>query len=85
VENGVGITLAKNGATVPQTMAALGDKTPKVALYYCRLANQPVLNDRAAEIIDAAFEKGPRSRRLTEQTENGSFHYRSYPLSFLIV
>lgn len=52
-----GITLAENGATVPQIMAALGHKTPKMALYYCRLANQRLLNDQAAEIIDAVFEK----------------------------
>jgi integrase len=34
-----GITLAENGRRVPQIMAALGHKTPKMALYYCRLAD----------------------------------------------
>jgi integrase len=52
-----GITLAENGATVPQIMAALGHKTPKLALYYCRLANQKKLNEQAAEIIDMVFER----------------------------
>ena len=41
-----GILLAENGATVPQIMAALGHTTPKLALYYCRLAQQKLLNDR---------------------------------------
>jgi hypothetical protein len=47
--------LAENGATVPQIMAALGHKTPKMALYYCRLANQKLLADQAADILDIAF------------------------------
>jgi integrase len=50
-----GIMLAENGATVPQIMAALGHKTPKMALYYCRLANQKKLADQAADILDIAF------------------------------
>ena len=50
-----GIMLAENGATVPQIMAALGHKTPKMALYYCRLANQKLLADQAADILDIAF------------------------------
>jgi integrase len=50
-----GIMLAENGATVPQVMAALGHKTPKMALYYCRLANQKKLADQAADIFDLAF------------------------------
>jgi integrase len=50
-----GIMLAENGATVPQIMAALGHKTPKMALYYCRLANQKLLADQAADILDLAF------------------------------
>jgi integrase len=50
-----GILLAENGATVPQIMAALGHKTPKMALYYCRLANQKLLADQAADILDIAF------------------------------
>src|SRR5205814_3345377 len=49
-----GIMLAENGATVPQIMSALGHKTPKMALYYCRLANQKLLADQAADILDLA-------------------------------
>jgi integrase len=56
-----GIMLAENGATVPQIMAALGHKTPKMALYYCRLANQKLLADQAADILDIAF--GERTER----------------------
>ena len=56
-----GIMLAENGATVPQIMAALGHKTPKMALYYCRLANQKLLADQAADILDIAF--GERAER----------------------
>jgi hypothetical protein len=37
---------------VPQIMAALGHKTPKLALYYTRLANQALLSDQATEIMD---------------------------------
>jgi integrase len=56
-----GIILAENGATVPQIMAALGHKTPKMALYYCRLANQKKLAEQAADILDLAF--GERRER----------------------
>jgi integrase len=52
-----GIYLAENGANVPQIMAALGHKTPKMALYYCRLANQKLLADQVTELLDAADEK----------------------------
>ena len=52
-----GIMLAENGATVPQIMAALGHTTPKLALYYCRLAQQKTLNDQAVAIMDDVFEK----------------------------
>jgi len=57
-----GILLAENGATVPQIMAALGHKTPKMALYYCRLANQKLLADQAADILDLAFAKRAEGR-----------------------
>jgi hypothetical protein len=40
---------------VLEIMAALGHKTPKMALYYCRLANQKLLADQAADILDIAF------------------------------
>ena len=49
-----GIMLAENGATVPQIMAALGHKTPKMALYYCRLANQKLWAEQESEILDLA-------------------------------
>lgn len=52
-----GIMLAENGATVQMIMAALGHTTPKLALYYCRLANQRLLNEQAAAIIDDVFER----------------------------
>jgi hypothetical protein len=38
----------------PQIMAALGHTTPKLALYYCRLAQQKLLNDQAVAILDDA-------------------------------
>jgi integrase len=57
-----GILLAENGATVPQIMAALGHTTPKLALYYCRLAQQKVLNDQAVAIMDEAFERRDSER-----------------------
>ena len=52
-----GILLAENGATVPLIMAALGHTTPKLALYYCRLAQQKLLNDQAVAIMDDVFER----------------------------
>lgn len=58
-----GIMLAENGATVPQIMAALGHKTPRMALYYCRLANQNKLADQAADILDLAFAGRESSRQ----------------------
>jgi integrase len=67
-----GIMLAENGATVPQIMAALGHKTPKMALYYCRLANQNKLADQAADILDLAFagrEEGRQAR--VQKRRNG--------------
>ena len=60
-----GIMLAENGATVPQIMAALGHTTPKLALYYCRLAQQKTLNDQAVAIMDQAFERKDAEREAT--------------------
>jgi integrase len=57
-----GIMLAENGATVPQIMAALDHKTPKMALYYCRLANQKLLAEQAADILDLAFANRAEGR-----------------------
>ena len=52
-----GIMLAENGATVPMIMAALGHKSPKLALYYTRLADQAKLSDQASEIINMVFNR----------------------------
>jgi integrase len=57
-----GIMLAENGATVPQIMAALGHTTPKLALYYCHLAQQKTLNDQAVAIMDQVFERKDAER-----------------------
>ena len=57
-----GIMLAENGATVPMIMAALGHTTPKLALYYCRLAQQKTLNDQAVAIMDQVFERKDAER-----------------------
>ena len=57
-----GIMLAENGANVQVIMAALGHKTPKMALYYCRLADQKKLADQAADILDLAFEQRDEAR-----------------------
>jgi integrase len=64
-----GIMLAENGATVPQIMAALGHKTPKMALYYCRLANQKLLAEQASEILDLAFAKRGEQREAKATAE----------------
>jgi integrase len=52
-----GIMLAENGATVPMIMAALGHKSPKLALYYTRLADQAKLSDQASEIVNMVFNR----------------------------
>lgn len=64
-----GIMLAENGANVQVIMAALGHKTPKMALYYCRLADQKKLADQAADILDMVFERrdAARASRVTER------------------
>jgi integrase len=67
-----GILLAENGATVPQIMAALGHKTPKMALYYCRLANQKLLADQAADILDIAFGERAERRQAKVATRRAS-------------
>jgi integrase len=67
-----GIMLAENGATVPQIMAALGHKTPKMALYYCRLADQTRLADQAADILDLAFaDRGDRRAAKVAKRRSG--------------
>jgi hypothetical protein len=71
-----GIMLAENGATVPMIMAALGHTTPKLALYYCRLAQQKTLNDQAVAIMDQVFERKDarargRDRRQAQSDQAG--------------
>ena len=56
------VELAEAGATVEELMAVLGHKTPKMALYYCRLADQKKLADQAADILDLAFEQRDEAR-----------------------
>ena len=74
-----GIMLAENGATVPMIMAALGHKTPKMALYYCRLANQNKLADQAADVLDLAF--GERAERRAGQGGGPSRQHESRALN----
>jgi integrase len=64
-----GIMLAENGATVPQIMAALGHRSPKLALYYCRLANQKKLSDQSAEILDMVFEAKAAAKVKTRRAQ----------------
>jgi integrase len=48
-----GVALAEAGATVPEIMAVLGHRTPKMALEYCREANKQTLNDSAMDKWEA--------------------------------
>jgi integrase len=66
-----GIMLAENGATVPMIMAALGHTTPKLALYYCRLAQQKALNDQAVAIMDEVFERKDAEREAAIAARRG--------------
>jgi integrase len=66
-----GIMLAENGASVPQIMAALGHTTPKLALYYCRLAQQKTLNDQAVAIMDEVFERKDAERAAAIAAKRG--------------
>ena len=38
-------------------MAALGHKSPKLALHYTRLADQAKLSDQASEIVNMVFNR----------------------------
>jgi integrase len=66
-----GILLAENGATVPQIMAALGHTTPKLALYYCRSAQQKTLNEQAVAIMDQVFERKDSEREAAVAVRRG--------------
>lgn len=52
-----GIMLAENGGEVPMIMAQLGHRTPKLALYYCRLARHSKLTDAASTILDMVADE----------------------------
>jgi integrase len=52
-----GMELALAGCTVPEIMAVLGHKTPKMALFYVQQAQQEDMNENAVAKWDAAIEK----------------------------
>lgn len=52
-----GMELALAGCTVPEIMAVLGHKTPKMALYYIEQVTQQDMNENAVGKWDAAIEK----------------------------
>ena len=56
------VELAEAGATVEELMAVLGHKTPKMALYYCKLASQRRMNDNAAVKWDAEIERKAKAK-----------------------
>ena len=43
-------------------MAVLGHKTPKMALYYCKLASQRRMNDNATVKWDAEIERKAKAK-----------------------
>ena len=56
------VELAEAGATVEELMAVLGHKTPKMALYYCKLASQRRINDNATVKWDAEIERKAKAK-----------------------
>ena len=56
------VELAEAGATVEELMAVLGHKTPKMALYYCKLASQLRMNDNAAVKWDAEIKRKAKAK-----------------------
>jgi integrase len=58
-----GIILALNGGSVPLIRAQLGHQTDQMASYYVRLANQRMLADQAADLLDQAFADQAKQRR----------------------
>jgi integrase len=52
-----GMELALAGCTVPEIMAVLGHKTPKMALFYVQQAQQETMNENAVVKWDAGIEK----------------------------
>jgi len=68
-----GIMLAENGATVPMIMAALGHKSPKLALYYTRLADQAKLSDQAAEVVNMVFNRRAAAKDAKAKARRAQF------------
>jgi len=52
-----GMELALAGCTVPEIMAVLGHKTPKMALFYVQQVQQADMNENAVAKWDAAIEQ----------------------------
>jgi integrase len=52
-----GMELALAGCTVPEIMAVLGHKTPKMALFYVQQVQQEDMNENAVAKWDVAIEK----------------------------
>jgi integrase len=52
-----GMELALAGCTVPEIMAVLGHKTPKMALFYIQQVQQQDMNENAVAKWDAAIEQ----------------------------
>ncbi|MCK1653848.1 hypothetical protein IVA88_20735 [Bradyrhizobium sp. 149] len=57
-----GMELALAGCTVPEIMAVLGHKTPKMALFYVQQAQQETMNENAVGKWDAEIEKRAAKR-----------------------
>jgi integrase len=56
------VELAEAGATVDELMDVLGHRTPKMALYYCKLANQRRVNENAVVKWDAEIERKAKAK-----------------------
>ncbi|KWV59648.1 hypothetical protein AS156_30860 [Bradyrhizobium macuxiense] len=64
-----GMELALAGCTVPEIMAVLGHKTPKMALFYCQQAQQATMNENAVVKWDAAIEAGAARKAATKRAQ----------------
>jgi hypothetical protein len=56
--------LARMARLRPGSWRALGHKTPKFVLNYCRPANQKLLGDEAAYILNLPFAKRAKGRAI---------------------
>ena len=59
--------MPRPGYQVEGLMAALGHKTPKIALHYCNLANQRRMNDEAV----VKWESRARPRPVAAARRSG--------------